>query len=88
MPSLSSFYGIIIYMYMETGKKHNVPHIHAEFAEYSAVFDFYGNLIEGQFPSNKRKLVEAWVLIHEDELKSTWNLLSRGEQINRIDPLI
>ncbi len=32
MPILSLFYGIIVRMYMEVGRKHNKPHIHAEYA--------------------------------------------------------
>jgi len=32
------FYGIIIYMYFFDNKKHNKPHIHAEFGEYAAIF--------------------------------------------------
>ena len=32
MPILSLFYGIIVRMYMEVGGKHNMPHIHAEYA--------------------------------------------------------
>lgn len=33
MPTISMFYGIIIYMYNEKGGKHNMPHIHAEYGE-------------------------------------------------------
>ena len=28
MPSISMFYGIIIYMYFRDNKQHNKPHIH------------------------------------------------------------
>jgi len=38
MPTISMFYGIIIYMYFFDNKKHNKPHIHAEFGEYAAIF--------------------------------------------------
>jgi len=29
MPSISMFYGIIVYMYFIDNKQHHVPHIHA-----------------------------------------------------------
>lgn len=32
MPTISMFYGIIVYMYNEKGGKHNMPHIHAEYS--------------------------------------------------------
>ena len=37
MPTLSMFYGIIIYMYFFDNKEHNIPHFHANYAEYDAV---------------------------------------------------
>ena len=36
MPTISMFYGILILMYFYDNKKHNCPHIHAEYAEYEA----------------------------------------------------
>ncbi len=47
MPTLSMFFGIIIRMYKEMGGKHNCPHIHAEYGEDEAVFDFAGMLLRG-----------------------------------------
>ena len=59
MPTLSMFFGIIIRMYKEVGGKHKMPHIHAEFADEEAVFDFDGNVIEGKLPKKKAQLVQA-----------------------------
>lgn len=44
------FYGIVIRMYREQGGKHKMPHIHAEYADYEAVFDFDSILLEGGLP--------------------------------------
>ena len=87
MPTLSMFFGIIIRMYKEVGGKHNVPHIHAEYGDDEAVFDFDGNLIEGALPQKKERLVQAWINIHEEELAANWKLLSEGEQFFKIPPL-
>lgn len=38
MPLISSFYGILIYMYWLDTKRHHSPHIHAEYAGSEAVF--------------------------------------------------
>ena len=46
-----------------------------------------GSIIEGSFPKNKLKLLEAWIVIHHDDLEANWKLLSNGEQFFRIDPL-
>ena len=46
-----------------------------------------GTALEGEIPSNKMKLLEAWMEIHREELEANWSILSRGEQFFRIDPL-
>jgi len=33
------------------------------------------------------KLVEAWMEIHSEDLEANWNLLSKGEQYFKIEPL-
>lgn len=74
-------------MYMEIGGKHNLPHIHAEYGDYEAVFDFDGNKLEGELPKKKERLVEAWIDIHHDDLLADWKLLQSGEQFFKIAPL-
>ena len=81
------FYGIIVRMYRETGGKHKLPHVHAEYAGDEVVVDFDGQVLEGHIPQNKLKLLEAWIEIHQDDLKADWKILSEGEQIYKIEPL-
>ena len=78
------FYGVIIYMYKGD---HSEPHIHARYQDKESRFDLEGNYLEGDLPNKKRKLVEAWIAIHEDELKANWELLNNEDKICKIDPL-
>ena len=87
MPVLSMFYGIIIRMQSEKGGKHHLPHIHAICGDDESVFTLEGDLLEGTIPVSKRKLVEAWIEIHKEELKANWKLLDEGEQFLKIEPL-
>lgn len=87
MPVLSMFFGIIIRMYKESGGKHNLPHIHAEYAGEEAVVALDGEILEGSLPKSKMKLLDAWMEIHREELQADWLLLSNGEPFFRIDPL-
>lgn len=88
MPTLSMFYGVIIRMYYFDNKQHNVPHIHAEYADSQAVFSLAdGELLTGELPKNKRKLVEAWIEIHREELVADWQLAVNGQEPFKIDPL-
>lgn len=87
MPVLSTFFGIIVRMYTEMGGKHNIPHIHAEYSGDEIVVALDGTVLEGSFPKNKLKLLDAWMEIHREDLEANWKLLSNGEQSFRIDPL-
>ena len=87
MPSISSFYGIIIRMYFQDNDRHKMPHIHVYFAEDEAVFDLTGEIIAGDFPKKQAVYVKAWCLLHEEELSANWKLAVNGEEVYRIEPL-
>ena len=46
-----------------------------------------GELLEGDIKTNKLKLVQAWVEIHNEELMADWELAAKGEPIFKIEPL-
>lgn len=88
MPIISMFYGIIVAMYFLDNKKHKMPYIHVKYQENEAVVSIPdGELLEGQLPNNKLKLVMAWIEIHREELMANWELASKGENPYKIDPL-
>lgn len=87
MPTLSMFYGIIVIMYNEQGGKHNKPHVHARYQGEEIAVDLDGNIIEGNFPKSKLKLLLAWIEIHKEDLYANWTLLSSGENYFKIKPL-
>ena len=88
MPTISMFYGVIVRMYFFDNQQHNTPHIHVHYQEHSAVFEIpSGALLEGNIPNTKKKLVEAWIEIHQEELMADWQLAINGESVFKIDPL-
>jgi hypothetical protein len=88
MPAISMFYGIIIYMYFLDNKQHKTPHLHAVYQENEVVVAIpEGAILEGSIPSNKMKLLSAWIEIHKDELLADWELAVKGDQPYKIDPL-
>ena len=87
MPELSRFFKIVVAMYYEKGSKHHKPHIHVYYNEYEAVIALDGEMIEGSLPQNQFKLVQAWLLIHEDELYANWNKAILNEPLTKIEPL-
>ncbi|MCR5062326.1 MAG: DUF4160 domain-containing protein [Treponema sp.] len=51
------------------------------------VFSFKGEIIEDTISNSKKKLVEAWIEIHKEELMANWKLLDEGEEFFKIEPL-
>lgn len=88
MPIISQFYGIVVSMYFdEKNGKHHIPHIHVRYNNYKIVYDFESNILSGDIPYKQKKMVEAWILIHKEELVTLWNIIQEGKEFFKIDPL-
>ncbi len=88
MAVLAMFYGIIVSMYFFDTRRHQRPHIHVKYQDQEVVIAIpSGDILEGELKSNKLKLVQAWIEIHQDELMADWELASQGEQVFKIEPL-
>jgi len=87
MPELSRFYGIVIKMYFKDTGQHNKPHFHAIYADHEASVGVDGEVLAGSLPVKQLKLVQAWAVIHEDQLYAAWNLAVAGATPDKIDPL-
>jgi len=56
-------------------------------AEHEASIGIDGELIAGSLPVKQLKLLQAWLIIHEDELYAVWNKAVRNEPFGKIEPL-
>ena len=88
MPLISSFYGVLIYLYWLDTRQHHLPHIHAIYAGDEAVFSIdSGDVLDGSLPRRQTRMVLAWIEIHRGELMADWSLAVKGEPVFKIDPL-
>jgi hypothetical protein len=88
MAVLSMFYGLVISMFYGDNKRHNLPHIHAQYQDFEAIFSIPdGEMIGGNLPQKKIKLVQAWIIMHEEDLMANWSLATNETNIFKIDPL-
>ena len=87
MPELSRFYGMIIRMQYADNQKHHKPHVHVLFAEHEAVVGIDGEVLAGSLPDNKYKLLQAWLIMRENELYASWNKAVKNVPIEKIEPL-
>lgn len=84
MPEISSFYGILIYMYIN---EHNPPHFHVIYQGYKAIINIKDGTVTGSLPRRALNLVYDWLDEHKDELLANWELLNKKQAPNKIDPL-
>jgi len=88
MATIAMFYGIIISMMYMDNKKHSIPHIHADYQGQSVVLSIPdGDILAGDFPPRKLKLVRAWIEIHHESLLANWELAVHGKTVFTIEPL-
>ena len=84
MPRISSFYGIVIWMFHDD---HNPAHLHAEYGEYMVRVHIETlEPLDREFPSRALRLVQEWAALHQDELRANWQK-AREQPLDRIDPL-
>lgn len=84
MPEISSFYGIVIYMYIS---EHNPPHFHVVYQGYKAIITIKDGIVTGSLPRRALNLVFDWLDEHKQELLDNWERLSRRETPVKIEPL-
>jgi len=65
MPSISRFFGIVIYW-----QDHVPAHFHAEYGDFEATIDIETlEILKGTLPRRARALVLEWATEHRDELR-------------------
>jgi hypothetical protein len=75
-------------MFYFDNRQHQLPHIHAQYAEYEALIAIDGgDTLEGDLPISRMKLVQAWLEIHNEELMTDWRLAIQGQKLIKIEPL-
>jgi hypothetical protein len=69
-------------------KEHNPPHIHAYYQDNKASFNIVDcELMDGNIPERQKRMIQAWIEIHKEELMADWKLCQNGEKPFNIDPL-
>ena len=64
-----------------------MPHIHAEYQNNSAVVTLDGDVLEGNLPPKKLRMVQTWIDIHKEDLEANWKLLQDGNDFFKNPPL-
>jgi hypothetical protein len=85
MPTISTFFGIIIRMYFD---EHGPPHFHVSYQGYEAAIDIETLEVKvGRLPRRALNLVLDWAELHQAELRANWKMIEEGRPLNNISPL-
>lgn len=85
MPTISSFYGILIQIFW---RDHGPPHFHALYAEHEALVDIRSlEVVQGALPKRALALVLEWASQHQSDLMEDWDLCSQMQTPKKIEPL-
>jgi Domain of unknown function (DUF4160) len=85
MPTLSTFFGIVIRMYYDD---HPPPHFHAIYGSAEAKIAIATlEVIEGTLPRRALGLVLDWAELHQAELRNNWEQGRRHDVLTPIAPL-
>jgi hypothetical protein len=85
MPTISSFYGIMIQMYWND---HPPPHFHVRYSGYKATVGIQRlEVLTGILPPTAERLVLEWAAEHQAELMEDWRLCETKAQPSPIAPL-
>ena len=87
MPLISTFFGLLVYMYKEKNSPHHKPHVHVSYAEHKLVISSDGEILAGSLPRKQQKYIEAWVALREDEINATWTALNDNGEVIKIKGL-
>jgi hypothetical protein len=85
MPTISSFYGILIQLFW---REHGPPHFHALYGEHEVLIDIRTlEVFQGSLPRRALALVLEWASEHRAELMEDWELCRHLQTPKKIEPL-
>lgn len=86
MPTICSFYGIVIQMFWND---HGPPHFHAMYGEFEVLIDVRNlKIIEGGLPKRAMSLVLEWANENKEALMEDWLLCEARQMPKKIKPLM
>jgi hypothetical protein len=85
MPTICSFFGIVIRMYYDD---HAPPHFHAVYQHGEALVTIETlEVLAGNLPRRALELVFDWAELHQGELRENWKRAEQHAILTEIEPL-
>jgi len=84
MPTISRFYGIIIFM---NYNDHDPPHFHARYQDQEVIVEIETGLLRGKMSRRALRMVFEWSEKYYEELMRNWELARARKPLDPIPPL-
>jgi hypothetical protein len=84
MPTISRFYGIVIFM---NYNEHRPPHFHARYQDQEVTVEIESGLVKGKMSRRALRMVFEWSEQHHEELVRNWDLARARRPLETITPL-
>jgi len=84
MPIISSFFGIIIYMFW---REHAPAHFHAKYGDDEIIVEIETGKVTGTMSNRAIKMIQEWRELYKVELLKDWKLAEQKKALFPIKPL-
>lgn len=85
MPTISTFYGIMVQMFFND---HQPAHFHVKYGEHKATISVATlEVMRGRLPQRALAMVLEWAQVHRVELLADWELCRQMRMPRPIQPL-
>lgn len=85
MPTICSFYGVVIRMFWAD---HAPPHFHAAYGDHEVAIDIRTlHVLRGALPARALALTLEWAALHPSALQEDWDLCATKQTPKKIPPL-
>lgn len=84
MPTISRFYGIIIFM---NYNDHLPPHFHARYQDQEVIVEIETGLVQGKMSRRALSMILEWSERYQQELMRNWDLARARKALEQVPPL-
>ena len=84
MPTISRFFGIVIFM---NYNDHDPPHFHARYGDEEVVVHIRTSAVHGTISKRALRMILEWTDLHKVALLRNWDLARERKPLEPVPPL-
>jgi ABC-type bacteriocin/lantibiotic exporter with double-glycine peptidase domain len=85
MPTISRFFGIVIFM---NYNDHLPPHFHARYQDQEVTVEIETGLVQGRMSRRELRMILEWSEMYQRELMINWERARTRQSLQSVPPLV